>query len=115
MTTKVDSSQRLTKMVDRRKTIAVIELCQEGNYKEKDPLGQSLVSHGKTSSFQNPIKLGKEGKIVKRQQLFNIKSDLKSDQQQYGSTSCDHRDVRIVWERSLLHPYIILDVYIGCI
>ena len=31
------------------------------------------MSHGKTSSFQNPTKLGKEGKIVnKRQDLFNI-------------------------------------------
>ena len=40
------------------------------NYKEKNPLGQSLVSQGKTSSFQKPIKFGKEGNIIKRQELL---------------------------------------------
>ena len=59
---------------------------------------------------RNPLSWVKNEKLSK-DELFNIKSDLKSDKKQYGCTSCDHRDVRIVWERSLLHPYIILDVY----
>ena len=46
---------------------------QVGKYKEKDPFGQSMVSHGRTSSFQNPVKSGEDGKIVnKRQEIFNI-------------------------------------------
>ena len=58
-------ARRLTNGRQEKNDCKILSLCQEGNYKEKDLFGQSLVSHGKTSSFQNPTKLVKEGKIVK--------------------------------------------------
>ena len=56
-----------SKRPTEEKTIA--NYAKKVNHKEKKPEpGQSLVSHGKTPSFQNPIKLGKEGQIIKRQE-----------------------------------------------
>ena len=91
------------------------------NYKEKNPWDRAWCPHIQVSRAHRPyscppvatrlagVKMEKKSKKVwvfskknstffgqKGTSHYNIKSDLRSDEKQYGGTSCDHWNVGII-------------------